>query len=351
MVPWRPLHHVNVIRVAVSALVSQTDPEPLLDAWSDRDYVVLTSTTTFAHDIVTRLGARCAMLVMTPAAATGAFAHPVLTPGLSFGTRGNLASWIVADRVMKPWFKEPLRPAARRAWGLPAFALSTDRHGLTWPPFPLLHAYSPQVVPRPRDWADQLKVTGWLLPELSDEPLPERVEQFLADGPSPIYIGFGSMPVADPERVARMLVGALTRTRQRAIVCGAALAQTSALSGCDRALAVQELPHERLFHRVAAIVHHGGSGTVGAGLRSGRPNLVTPFVFDQFFWGARVRALGAGPAPIPFRRLSEDRLTRALTDLTSGRYDAAAHRLGERIRAEDSAARAVLEIERAGAAT
>ena len=95
-------------------------------------------------------------------------------------------------------------------------------------------------------------------------------------------------------------------------------------------------------------MHHGGSGTVGAGLRSGKPTLVAPFVFDQFFWGERMRRLGVGPAPVPFRWLTEDRLADRLADLTSGRYDAAAERLGERIRAERSAARAVEAIERGG---
>jgi UDP:flavonoid glycosyltransferase YjiC (YdhE family) len=185
------------------------------------------------------------------------------------------------------------------------------------------------------------------LPDPSGEPLPESVERFLLQRPRPIYIGFGSMPVPDAHRIAEMIAEALSRTRQRAIVCGGVLAHESALHRTDAVLTAEELPHERLLHRVRAVVHHGGSGTVGAGLRSGAPTLVVPFVFDQFFWGERVRRLGAGPAPIPFRRLSEDRLARRIGDLTSGRYDTAAGRIGERIRAENSAARAVQEIERA----
>jgi sterol 3beta-glucosyltransferase len=346
--PWRALHHLNVVRAGVEALVSQTDPELLRHAWADREFVIFTGATTFAHQVATHLGARCAMVVMTPGAATSAFAHPVLTPGLALGARGNLASWLVAQRLDKQTFKEPLKPAARRTWGLPAFALGTSRAAAAWPPFPLLHAYSPEVLPRPHDWPGHVTVTGWLLPDSSSEPLPDHVEQFLRQGPPPIYIGFGSMPIPDPERIAEMLAAALRRTRQRAIVCGASLAHAPALRSTDGVLTAEELPHERLLHRVRAVVHHGGSGTTGASLRAGKPTLVIPFVFDQFLWAQRVKDVGVGPSPIRFRRLSETRLAQALADLTSGRYDSAARRIGERIRAEPSTTRAIEEIERVG---
>jgi sterol 3beta-glucosyltransferase len=220
--------------------------------------------------------------------------------------------------------------------------LSAARSGARWPPFPVVHAYSEAVVPRPADWAAHVSVTGWLLPEPSDAPLPDDVERFLAAGDPPVFIGWGSMPVADPDATGRLLTGALRRTGLRAIVGGAA---ASALDSDDTVLAVEELPHERLLPRVRAVVHHGGSGTTGAGLRAGRPTLITPFIFDQFFWGHRVHRLGAGPRPIPFGRLTEQRLAQALTDLTSGRHDAAAARLGHHIQAEQPAARAVAALE------
>ena len=344
VVPWRALHHVNLLHARVIALAGQSDPELLLDAWADRECVIFTGMTTFAHDVAIQLGAHRVMVVMTPTAATGAFAHPVLTPRLALGTRGNLASWLVGERLQKQTFKEPLRPPVRRARGLPPFPLATRRS--TWPPFPLLHAYSTEVLPRPHDWPRHVTVTGWLLPDSSAEPLPDRVEQFLQQGPPPIYVGFGSMPIPDPERTGRMLATALGRARQRAIVCGADLAHASALRSTDAVLTADELPHERLLDRVSAAVHHGGSGTTGASLRAGKPTLVIPFIFDQFFWGRRVRDLGAGPPPIPFRRLSEDRLADALADLTSGRYDASAWRIGQRIQAEHSLTRAIEEIQR-----
>lgn len=342
----RPLQHIAAIHAATEALVRQADPAALARVWADRDHVVFNATTTFAYGVANDLGVGSTMVVMTPGVATGAFAHPVLAPGLALGGPGNLASWLVAERLQRQTFQEPVRPAERRRWGLPALALARDRSGSAWPPFPVLHAYSAAVAARPADWPSHVDVTGWLLPEASDAPLDESVERFLEDGDAPVYVGFGSMPLPDPEGVAELLVAALRRAGLRAIVGGSDLASTTALRRSDAVLAVDEIPHERLLGRVRAVVHHGGSGTTGAGLRAGRPTFVAPFVFDQFFWGDRVERLGAGPAPIPFRRLTTKGLARRLVDVASGRYDEASLRLGARLRAEDPAARAVAAIER-----
>src|SRR5262249_61249366 len=91
-------------------------------------------------------------------------------------------------------------------------------------------AYSAAVVRRPSQWPGHVTVTGWLLPARSRDPLPGEVERFLDAGDPPVYIGFGSMRVADPERIARMLVGALARCGSRAIVCGGEPARAAAFA-------------------------------------------------------------------------------------------------------------------------
>lgn len=63
---------------------------------------------------------------------------------------------------------------------------------------------------------------------------------------------------------------------------------------------------------MAAVIHHGGSGTTGLALRSGVPSMVVPFTADQPFWGGRTHDLGVGPAPIPFSELSAEKLADAV---------------------------------------
>jgi UDP:flavonoid glycosyltransferase YjiC (YdhE family) len=115
----------------------------------------------------------------------------------------------------------------------------------------------------------------------------------------------------------------------------------------DNVFVLDSAPHSWLFPRMAAVVHHGGAGTTAEGLRAGVPTVIVPFSFDQPFWGARVKAMGLGPDPIPQKNLSADRLARAIkTAVTDSDMKERAHRCGEAIRAEDGLGNAVKIIQR-----
>lgn len=340
--PWRPRHHTKTIHRGMRTLVDQVRPGELLREWRDVDAIIFSNTTTFGHQCAAELSVPSVMMTTLPAVSTARFAHPVVSPLVTLPAPGNYASWLIAERLQRQSFKEPLRPRSRRALGLRTLPLSPSPAG--WPPFPVLHGYSATVLPRPDDWPEHVEVTGWLLPDPPRDPLPPEVRQFLDEGPAPVYVGLGSMPIRDPPAFAEMLVRVLAHAGGRAIVAGAGLRSSPTLKGVDFVL-VADPPHAQLFEHVRAVVHHGGSGTVGAGLRAGRPTLVLPLMFDQFFWGRRVHSLGVGPRPIPFAQLSEQRLRDALTELQSDPIVVAAASLGERIRAEDPVGRTVRAVE------
>jgi sterol 3beta-glucosyltransferase len=116
----------------------------------------------------------------------------------------------------------------------------------------------------------------------------------------------------------------------------------------DSVFMIDSVPHSWLFPRVAAVVHHGGAGTTAAGLASGVPSIVVPFHGDQPFWGQRVAELGAGPAPIPRKKMTVGRLAAAIDAvLTDTAMRGRAAELGARIRSEDGIARAVYLIRQA----
>jgi UDP:flavonoid glycosyltransferase YjiC (YdhE family) len=137
------------------------------------------------------------------------------------------------------------------------------------------------------------------------------------------------------EEMTRLVVEALEQAGQRAILLGG----WSGLGSADLPdfiLRVDYVPHDWLFPRVAAVVHHGGAGTTAAGLRAGLPTVVVPFFGDQPFWGWRVYELGAGPRWIPRKKLTAGKLTAAIQQAVN---DPAmiqrTKELGQRIRAED----------------
>ena len=153
------------------------------------------------------------------------------------------------------------------------------------------------------------------------------------------------MAGCDPRRLGRTVVEALRLAKVRGILATG----WGGLSAGDlpaTAFATDEAPHEWLFPRTAAVVHHGGAGTTAAGLRAGRPAVVCPFIGDQPFWGRRLRALGAGADPIPQKTLTAERLAAAIRDVTTDpSFRSRAEALGEQIRREDGVARAVAIIE------
>ena len=208
--------------------------------------------------------------------------------------------------------------------------------------YPFLYGYSAYVLPRPDDWPDTQHVTGyWFLNQQEAWQPPDDLVAFLEAGETPVYIGFGSMVDRDAEDVTRLVVKALAMAGQRAVLLGgwANLGETRLP---DNIFKVNNIPHEWLFPRVKAVVHHGGAGTTAAGLRAGKPSVIIPFFGDQPFWGWRVHKLGVGPKPIPRKKLTSERLAQAINCAVRDQdIRAQAKKLGEKIKAEDGVANAV----------
>lgn len=201
---------------------------------------------------------------------------------------------------------------------------------------PIFYGFSASFLPRPSDWPDFCHVTGyWLRDTPRDWEPPANLQAFLQVGPPPVYIGFGSMRSSDPQRLTASVIRALERCGQRAILLSGWGAVAS-LPLPDTILAVESVPHDWLFPRVAAVVHHGGSGTTAAGLRAGVPSLIVPFIGDQSFWGRQVHARGLGPRPLDPNRLDAEDLARAIGTMIGDQdMRRRAARLGEQIRSED----------------
>src|SRR5581483_7506321 len=167
---------------------------------------------------------------------------------------------------------------------------------------PYLHCYSEAVLPKPPDWPDYAEVTGWCALEAPTSWRPPAELLRFLDGGDALYVGFGSMTGMDQEVLARITVAALRRTKRRAVLCSGWGGLAIARSG-DDLFCIDDVPHDWLFARVAAVVHHGGAGTFAASLRAGKPTLVVPFFGDQPMWGRFAGRLGVGPKPLPKKKL------------------------------------------------
>lgn len=146
--------------------------------------------------------------------------------------------------------------------------------------------------------------------------LAPDVEAFLASGPAPVYVGFGSLPIADPGKLGRMLGEVATALQRRLLVLAKGFS-LGPLANDPRCLVITEAPLEQIFPRVAAVVHHGGSGTVATAARAGVPQIVAPCMSDQFQWASLVARLGLGPRVGLLRTLTARRLAAAVTECRS----------------------------------
>src|SRR6185295_12492284 len=73
-------------------------------------------------------------------------------------------------------------------------------------------------------------------------------------------------------------------------------------------------PFQKLFPHCAAVVHHGGIGTVANAMAAGVPQLIHPQCFDQIDNGMRVKRLGAGDC-LRVKRSSGKKIAAALAGL------------------------------------
>ncbi|MGA6971953.1 MAG: glycosyltransferase [Candidatus Binatus sp.] len=294
------------------------------------------------YSIAEKLGIPSAAAMFMPLTRTRSFPSFLIGGGKDRGRTINSLIWRMTEQFI--WqvarkFDNKLRTELLDLPRLPLWGPSARQLEKT----PLFYAYSPTVLPRPADWSDRIHVTGFWFSEPPPRWAPPAdLCAFLESGPPPVYVGFGSMPSGSAEETLRLILKALELSHQRGILLSgwAGIGEEQTLP--EYAFGIQNVPHSWLFSRMKAVVHHGGAGTTGAGLRAGVPSIITPFVADQPNWAGRVEALGVGPRAIPFRGLTAELLADAIRQAIS---DTAMRRrasdLGERIRSEDGIGTAI----------
>jgi UDP:flavonoid glycosyltransferase YjiC (YdhE family) len=282
----------------------------------------------------------------TRAFADPGFAHTFRPRGQSHSLL-NYVSHMLAHAAFWEIFLPEMNRVRRRFLNLPPLPVETPWRSLSEQADLLLIGYSPSVIPKPPEWNERAIVTGyWFLDAPACWQPPDDLVSFLRAGPPPIYVGFGSMSDAHPERLTHLVRDALERCHQRGILLTGWGALQQELPS-SRVYCVASVPHDWLFPQVAAVVSHGGAGTIGASLRAGVPPITVSFLPEQAFWGTQVLRLGAGPHPITSRTLTAPRLARAIEQAVQNiPMRQRAEQLGQQIRSEDGVARAVESFER-----
>jgi len=337
-----PIRSVLAMRKMIGPIAIQM-VEDTLEACRDADALIsLAVFAPFGKTITEIRGIPLINVEPTPLLPTRYFPAPGFPVQKNLGRVLNRLSGVAMLQVIWQWYR-PFVNQFRKRFRLRPLTGADFQYILTTAS--LLGAYSPTVVPRPSDWHKEAHITGYWFEDAQSAWHPStELEAFLDKGEPPVYVGFGSMAGSNPERFARIVLGALAKSGQRGLLL-TGWGGMNVLKAPENVFVVDAAPHSWLFPRMAAVAHHGGAGTTAEGLRAGVPSVIVPFIVDQPFWGKRVKALGVGPEPIPAKKLTADKLADAIQAATTdSRMKERAAALGKIIRSErgmDNAVRIV----------
>ncbi|MCS7061658.1 MAG: glycosyltransferase [Anaerolineae bacterium] len=337
---WATLRFWRAARAAFACMVH--------DAWQacqTADTIVAALPTWWAAFIAEALRLPFVFASLQPLAPTADFPSPMLPLAPAAGPTFNRLTYALVEQlVWLPW-RAILNRWRSRELGLPALRRARVWRDWAGRPWPCVYGFSAVVVPRPLDWPPNHHISGyWFDASTSTGQLSTDLARFLEIGDPPIYIGFGSYPWRLAPVRLHTLIQALALAGLRAVV----LVDDHTRQTLRWPASIYPLtyaPHDALFPRVSLVVHHGGAGTVAAALRAGAPQLIAPIAVDQFFWGARVEALGVGRSLRrgPFASpVDADSLARVLQEMTCHQElrRRAAH-IQRTVLAEDGVGRAV----------
>lgn len=240
--------------------------------------------------------------------------------------------------VMRPAINDTVRPALglrRYPWYGPYFrGHEADNR--------VIYGFSHHVLPRPTDWPDNARVSGyWFMQQPHWQP-PRALQAFLEAGPKPIYVGFGSMLSSDARRFTRTVLDGIRKSGRRAILAtGWGGLDDTEVAADEKIFFIHHAPHDWLFSRVSLAVHHGGAGTTAAAARAGIPSVIVPFYGDQPFWARCLQRQGVAPPALNRKQLSPERLVNAINAAQQPAMQAAAAALGQRVRGEDGITEAI----------
>ena len=291
----------------------EEDPRPFVaDA-------IIANPPSFAHfHCAEKLGIPVHLMFTMPWSPTEVFPHPLanLQSSSTDPNLANLLTYTLVEALTWQGLGHVINRFRTKNLRLEALSLLYAPTLIDHLHIPYTYCWSPALIPKPYDWGQHISISGFYFLNLASAFTPDPdLLAFLNEGPPPVYIGFGSIVVDDPDAMTKMIFDAVRKAGVRALVSkGWGGLGKNDLDVPDTVYMLGNIPHDWLFQRVSCVIHHGGAGTTAAGISLGKPTVVVPFFGDQPFWGAMIARAGAGPVPVPYKKLTADILATSIKE-------------------------------------
>ncbi|EMC92526.1 glycosyltransferase family 1 protein [Baudoinia panamericana UAMH 10762] len=316
---------------------------------------IIANPPSMAHvHIAEKLGIPLHMMFTFPYSPTEMFPHPLanIKPRKSNVDENyvNFMSFPLVEMMTWQGLGDIVNKFRERTLGLEPVSSLWAPGALYRMKVPYTYLWSPSLVPKPKDWGPEIDIAGFVFLDLASNFQPsQELTDFLSAGEPPVYIGFGSIVVDDPNAFTEMIFEATRIAGVRALVNKGwgGLGQDGSNTP-DHIFMLGNTPHDWLFPKVQAVVHHGGAGTTAIGLKCGKPTMIVPFFGDQPFWGAMVAEAKAGAHKcIPYKHLTAERLAEGIKQCLTEEARRNVQRIADSIVAEgDGAENAVKSFHR-----
>ena len=180
----------------------------------------------------------------------------------------------------------------------------------------LVLAMFPSWFSEPRkDWPSQTAITGFpLFDELGTSYEKEKIDQFLTENDPPVVFTQPSLLKTDVNFFKA--AAEISKNLKRRVILLSLKAESPPDELPDNFAYFGFVPLSRILPKAAAIVHHGGIGTIAQAIAAGIPQLTIPRFLDQHDNSKRLLQLGISHN-IPIRRAGSVSVTRAIEGLIS----------------------------------
>jgi UDP:flavonoid glycosyltransferase YjiC (YdhE family) len=305
---------------------------------------IIANPPSFAHiHIAERLGIPLHLMFTFPYTPTTAFPHPLANIKSTNVDHAyaNFMSYPLVELMTWQGLGDLINKFRIKTLGMEAVSTLWAPGQIYRMNVPFTYMWSPGLVPKPADYPPNIDICGFVFLELgSTWKPPEDLQKFLDAGEPPVYIGFGSIVVDDPNAFTKMIFEAVEMAGVRALVSkGWGGLGGGEIDIPDNIFLLDNTPHDWLFPRVSAVVHHGGAGTTAMGLKCARPTMIVPFFGDQPFWGAMVAKARAGAFEcIPHKKLTTEKFAEGIKQCLTDDARKNVSEIAERIAAEGDGA-------------